>query len=323
MIEKKFIQQNVKSLELERYFRKTLEKADYSHTDIKITPLSTKITIVVGKPGIAIGKGGKTIKELTNTLTNKYKIKNPQLDIQTAENPDLDSFIIAKNIAGSLERGLKPGRLINIYLRKITFAGAVGAEITISGKISGSRGRTEKVLIGYIKKCGDMAEEYVKEGLATATLKQGVVGVKVKILPFLPKSLQIEKEIKKLFSKKKAEEKKKEEVTKKEAESKKETEKQKTEEVVEKEDKKKTEKKETKKEKEETKIPTKKTESSSKTKTEKKKTAEKKDKEVKKEETETKKKKKTTTKKEIKKTEKKAAEKKKTVAKKTTESKKK
>ena len=206
MIERKFIEDNIKSLELEQYFKNMLIKADYSHTTIKITPLSTKITIHVGKPGMAIGKGGSTIKKLTQTVTDKYKIENPQLDIQGLEKPDLDAYVIANGIADGLERRMKPGRLINIYLRKIMGAGAVGAEITISGKISGSRGRTEKVLRGYIKKCGDMAEENVDKGEARAVLKQGAIGIKVKILPYLPKSLQIEKEIKKLFSAKKKKE---------------------------------------------------------------------------------------------------------------------
>ena len=202
MIERKFIEENIKSLELEEYFRTKLERADYSHKVIKITPLSTKITIYVGKPGIAIGKNGETIKQLTQTLTDRFNIKNPQLDIQTLENPDLDALVIATGIANGLERKMKPGRLTNIYLRKIMNAGAVGAEITIGGKISGSRGRTEKVLRGYIKKCGDMVEENVDKSEASAVLKQGKIGIKVKILPYLPKSLQIEKEIKKLFKKK-------------------------------------------------------------------------------------------------------------------------
>jgi small subunit ribosomal protein S3 len=212
MIEKKFIKENIKKLDINNYFEQILDKAEYSHTDIKITPLSTKIVIYVGKPGIAIGKGGKTIKDLTETLQNEFDIKNPQLDIKMIDNLNLDANVIAKNIADALEKGMKSGRLINIFLRKIMSAGAVGAEITISGKISGARGRSEKVLKVYIKKCGDMANEFVEQGYKTAVQKQGLIGIKVKILPFLPKSLQIEKEIKSIFNKKEEEIKKTKEI---------------------------------------------------------------------------------------------------------------
>lgn len=196
MIERKFIEDHIKSLEIEEYLAKVLEKADYSHTDIQITPLSTRLVVHVGRPGIAIGRAGKNIEMITNMLSEKFGVKNPQLDIQSIENPDLDATYVAHQISSAIERYVKPNRITNIYLRNIMRAGAYGAEIQISGKISGGRGRTDKKQIGYIKKSGEFAVDNVDHGFSVARMKPGVLGIKVMIMKNLPESMLIEKRIK-------------------------------------------------------------------------------------------------------------------------------
>ncbi len=196
MIERKFIEDHIKSLEIEEYLAKVLEKADYSHTDIQITPLSTRLVVHVGRPGIAIGRAGKNIEMITNMLSEKFGVKNPQLDIQSIENPDLDATYVAHQISSAIERYVKPNRITNIYLRNIMRAGAHGAEIQISGKISGGRGRTDKKQVGYIKKSGEFVIDNVDRGFSVARMKPGVLGIKVMIMKNLPESMLIEKRIK-------------------------------------------------------------------------------------------------------------------------------
>ena len=196
MIERKFIEDHIKSLEIEEYLAKVLEKADYSHTDIQITPLSTRLVVHVGRPGIAIGRAGKNIEMITNILSEKFGVKNPQLDIQSIENPDLDATYVAHQISSAIERYVKPNRITNIYLRNIMRAGAYGAEIQISGKISGGRGRTDKKQVGYIKKSGEFVIDNVDRGFSVARMKPGVLGIKVMIMKNLPESMLIEKRIK-------------------------------------------------------------------------------------------------------------------------------
>ncbi len=196
MIERKFIEDQIKSLEIEEYLAKSLERADYSHTDIQITPLSTRLVVFVGRPGIAIGRAGKNIEMITNVLSSRFGIKNPQLDIQSISNPDLDSTYVAHQISSALERYVKPNKIVNIYLSNIMKAGACGAEIRVSGKISGGRGRTDKKQIGYIKKSGDFAVDNVDVGFSQARMKPGVLGIKVMIMKSLPESMLIEERIK-------------------------------------------------------------------------------------------------------------------------------
>jgi len=220
MIERKFIEDQIKSLEIEEYLAKNLEKADYSHTDIQITPLSTRLIVYVGRPGIAIGRAGKNIEMITNALSSKFGVKNPQLDIQSISNPDLDATYVAHQISSALERYVKANRIVNIYLSNIMRAGAYGAEIRVSGKISGGRGRTDKTQIGYIKKSGDFAIDNVDVGFSQARMKPGVLGIKVMIMKNLPESMLIEKRIKQFAEDEKKKKKEASDAKKKKAEEK-------------------------------------------------------------------------------------------------------
>ncbi|MCK5474601.1 MAG: 30S ribosomal protein S3, partial [Candidatus Aenigmarchaeota archaeon] len=181
MIERKFIQKGIRNAELDMYFHKELERVDYSRCDIQRTPLNTRIIIYAGRPGMVIGRGGSKIQEMTETIEKRFKIEKPQLDVRALENPDTDALVVAKQIAGALEKGMSHKRIVNIYLKKIMGAGALGVEIIIAGKISGERSRTEKFRLGYIKKSGFPANSLVSKGQQIAVLKAGALGVNVRI----------------------------------------------------------------------------------------------------------------------------------------------
>ena len=61
-------------------------------------------------------------------------------------------------------------------------SGAKGCQVVISGKLTGQRHRTEKFKDGYIKFCGEPKLQFIRTGFAVATLKRGVIGVKVEIM---------------------------------------------------------------------------------------------------------------------------------------------
>lgn len=186
MIEKDFVQKNINKLKIEEYLERELDRANYSHIDFTKTSTSTKITIYSEKPGLVIGRGGHRIKEITSKLKNDFGIENPQIEAQEVEEPDLDAEVVAKNIQGWLEKGGHPKRVGNTYARRVMEAGAVGIQIEISGKLSGSRGRNEKFTQGYVKKCGETANKYVDYAYRGAVTQPGALGVKVRIMKELP-----------------------------------------------------------------------------------------------------------------------------------------
>jgi len=196
LIERKFIEKGIRNVELSEYLDSVLDRADYSHSDIKRTPLNTRITVFAGRPSMVIGRGGIKIKEITKALSTQFKIDNPQIEVKSIENPDLDAQVIAKQIVSALEKGMKYRRIVNVMIKRIMSSGAAGVEVTVSGKLGGSRSRSEKFLRGYIKKCGDTAEKYTSIAYEAANLRQGVIGVRIIIMKSLPEMIQIQKKLK-------------------------------------------------------------------------------------------------------------------------------
>ncbi|KAA0006852.1 MAG: 30S ribosomal protein S3 [Thermoplasmata archaeon] len=183
-IERKFVQENQKRVLLKEFLMKESERAGFGGIKIQRTPLGTLITLEVERPGLIIGRGGKRIKELTETIANKFGLENPQIEIEeVSDNAALNAQLMAQKVAAALERGWHFRRVGHSTVRRIMDAGARGCQVIISGKLTGDRHRTEKFTMGYIKYCGEVASRVMDEGMATAKTKPGIIGVKVRIMP--------------------------------------------------------------------------------------------------------------------------------------------
>jgi len=182
VIEKLFVSEGIKKVRLDEYFSKELERAGYGGMEIKRTPMGTQITVNVEKPGMIIGKDGRRIKKLTEEINKRQEMDNPQLDVQPIDMPDLCATLMANRLAKLIERGWHFRRAGRSMLQRIMDRGALGCEIIMTGKLKGPRGRMEKMVDGYIKHCGEVAEEVVDRGYAIAKVKSGIIGVQVWIV---------------------------------------------------------------------------------------------------------------------------------------------
>ncbi len=182
MKERIFIQRAKEHTDMEEFIRKQFSQARCGNIEVQHTPIMTRIIIHTITPGLVIGSGGERIKETLEELKKKFSLENPQIDVQRIDKPDMDPYIIAQSIAGSIERGINFKRLGNYYTSRIMKAGAVGCEIVLSGKFTGQRSRKERFTAGYLKKCGEPAERDVIKGFAVASPKLGNTGVTVKIM---------------------------------------------------------------------------------------------------------------------------------------------
>jgi ribosomal protein S3 len=82
-------------------------------------------------------------------------------------------------------------RVANIAIEKVMSAGAAGVAIRIGGKLGSDISRIEKFSSGYLQYSGDSAETLVKTAYAQATVKLGIIGIQVRILPEKPEEIQI------------------------------------------------------------------------------------------------------------------------------------
>ena len=181
--EQQFIENGLQRTSIDEFFQDELSRAGYGGMDIAKTPMGTQIVLKAEKPGMVIGKGGKNIRKITTTLEEDFDLEDPQIDVQEVEEPDLNARIVADRLANALERGWYFRKAGHTTIDRIMEAGALGAEIVLSGKVTGARSRVEKFNRGYIKHNGEPAEEIVDHGVATAVMKLGTIGVQVKIIP--------------------------------------------------------------------------------------------------------------------------------------------
>ena len=186
MLKQYFVKQGLKEAQIEEFIRNKFPDGNYSRMELQRTPLGIKVVIWSSSPGRIIGRGGRTINEMTDALKEKFSLENPQIDVKPVHQPDLDAKIVAKNIALALEKGFNFKRMGNIMLKRVMDAGAIGCEIIISGRASGGKAMTAKFINGYIKHSGEQAKTLVDTGFEEiyriGKSKPGKVGIKVRIM---------------------------------------------------------------------------------------------------------------------------------------------
>jgi small subunit ribosomal protein S3 len=193
-VERKLIKEHKKRVAVREYLHRETERAGFGGAEISRTPMGTRIALVTERPGFVIGRRGETIKKLTKNLNERFGLDNPQIEVNEAQDPSLNPQIMAQKLAEALERGWHFRRAGHSTLQRIMDSGAKGCLITIAGKLTGGRKRTEKFLKGHIKWCGDTAITQMTYGYATAKKKLGIIGCSVAIMPpgaVLPDEVEI------------------------------------------------------------------------------------------------------------------------------------
>ncbi len=181
--EHEFIRNGMQRSQIDEFFATELERAGYGGMEVAKTPMGTQIVLKAEKPGMVIGKGGKNIRKVTSQLEERFDLDDPQIDVQEVDEPDLNAQTVADRLANALERGWYFRKAGHTTIDRIMDAGALGAEIVLSGKVTGARSRVEKFNRGYVKHNGEPADTIVDAGLGTAVMKLGTIGVNVKIIP--------------------------------------------------------------------------------------------------------------------------------------------
>lgn len=181
-IVKEMLKERVRRVQVHDYVQKKTTRAGFGGLSIQRTPLGTHVRIAAERPGLVIGRKGSDIQRLTEELERKFGYENLQVEAGEVNNFALNPLIMAAKVANALERGWNYRRAGNSMLQRIMDSGARGCQITIAGKLTGLRHRTEKFLSGHIKFCGETALELMDVGIAQAKLKPGTIGVKVAIM---------------------------------------------------------------------------------------------------------------------------------------------
>ena len=123
---KKILKDKMKKAEIHEYLAEKLKDAGFGGVDIFFTPIGTRITIYAMRPGRVIGSRGRTIKEISRELEEKFGVENPNVTVAEIEVPELNPHVMARRIAQAIERGVRHRRVAFWALRRIMEAGARG-----------------------------------------------------------------------------------------------------------------------------------------------------------------------------------------------------
>jgi small subunit ribosomal protein S3 len=167
--------------ELDEYLEKALKEAGYAGVDIQKNPIGSRITVFVTRPGLAIGRRGTGIKDLTERVAAKFPLPNPQIAVSEVESPELNPRIMAARIAQIVARGTAFRRAANWTMNSIMAAGAAGVEIGVAGKLRSDRSHKEKYRMGVVPKSGEASKQVVREATTDVLMKLGLFGIQVKI----------------------------------------------------------------------------------------------------------------------------------------------
>ena len=175
------IKDNYNAMLINDFLREKIKDAGFSQVEISKTPTGTRVVLHVTRPGIVIGRKGTGIKELTEILEKRFDLKNPQIAVEEIQKPELSPSVMCNRMASHLERGTAFRRATMWTMQQIMDNGAMGTQITISGKLRGDRSAFEKHSAGVLPRAGHHADVVVSEDIVHVETAMGLIGIRIRI----------------------------------------------------------------------------------------------------------------------------------------------
>ncbi len=162
---------------IRKYLKKRLEHGGISALIIERTAKRVTVGINTSRPGIVIGKKGEEVERLKGELQHLTQ-KEIQINIKEVKKPEMDSQLVADNIARQVEKRVSYKKAIKKAISTAIRMGAEGIKIQISGRLNGAEiARTETYKEGRTPLHTLRAD--IDYSTSTAHTTYGCIGVKV------------------------------------------------------------------------------------------------------------------------------------------------
>ena len=164
-------------LAIRRHIKRYLRRAAISRVEIERTSKRVRVDIYTARPGIVIGRRGAEVDRLKRDLA-RLTGKDVQVNIQEVNQPELDAFLVAQNIAEQLEGRVSFRRAMKRAVQNAMRAGAKGIKVSCSGRLGGAEmARREWYREGQVPLQTLRAD--IDYGYYVARTTMGMIGVKV------------------------------------------------------------------------------------------------------------------------------------------------
>ncbi len=167
----------VEDYNVRNFIKKSLKDAGVPKVEIERFAGKVRIHVYCAKPGIVIGRGGENIEKLRQSV-EKMMGKSVYINIVEVKQPDLDSTLVAENIAAQLENRVSYRRAMKQAIGRAMKLGAKGIKVRVGGRLAGAEiARSETYHEGTIPLQTIRAD--IDYGFAEAHTTYGRLGIKV------------------------------------------------------------------------------------------------------------------------------------------------
>jgi small subunit ribosomal protein S3e len=161
-----------------------LSEDGYSGVEVRVTPAKTEIIIRATRTQGVLGEKGRRIRELTSLVQKRFKFPENSVELyaEKVANRGLCAVAQCESLRYKLLGGLAIRRACYAILRFVMDSGAKGCEVIVSGKLRAARAKSMKFVDGFMIHAGNPTRDYIDQAVRHVKLRQGVLGVKVKIM---------------------------------------------------------------------------------------------------------------------------------------------
>eukprot|EP00842_Homolaphlyctis_polyrhiza_P006234 jgi/Hompol1/6611/HPOL_000961-RA len=180
----KFVADGVFYAELNEFLQRELAEEGYAGVEVRVTPARTEIIIRATRTQNVLGEKGRRIRELTSIVQKRFNFPENTVELyaEKVNNRGLSAVAQAESIRYKLLGGLAVRRACYGVVRFIMESGAKGCEVIISGKLRAARAKSMKFVDGFMIHSGQPKNDYIDYAVRHVLLRQGVLGIKVKIM---------------------------------------------------------------------------------------------------------------------------------------------
>lgn len=187
---RKFVADGCFYAELNELLTSELAEDGYAGVEVRTTPHRTNIIVRATRTQNVLGEKGQRIRELTSVVQKRFNFDEGAVELyaERVQNRGLCAQAQAESLKFKLLGGLAVRRACYGVVRFVMEASAKGCEVIVTGKLRGQRAKAMKFGDGYLIKSGNAAEQYTDCAVRHVMMRQGVIGIRVKI--FLPQDPQ-------------------------------------------------------------------------------------------------------------------------------------
>ena len=167
----------IEDYKIREFIKKNIVNSGISQVIIERTSKKCIVSIYTSRPGFVIGKKGSDIGKIKKNLS-KISSSEVSLNIKEVKKPELNSYLVAENIAQQLVKRIAYRRAMKRAMQSALRLGAKGIRVCIAGRLGGNEiARTEWLREGSVPLHTFRADVDYAEAEALTTY--GIIGIKV------------------------------------------------------------------------------------------------------------------------------------------------